>query len=71
MTKNMTQDEAYAKGYVKTSKVDGAPMLTYEGGVFIAKCGGACESCPFEQLCEDVELWWGCYVWEEEMGDDL
>lgn len=71
MKKNMTQNEAYAKGYVKASEFDGSPMLTCEGSQHIAKCGGTCESCPFEQLCEDVELWWGCYVWEDEMGDDL
>lgn len=71
MKKNMAQNEACAKGYLMTSEFDGTPMLTYKGEELIEECGSACESCPFKQLCKDVELWWGCGVWEEEMGDDL
>lgn len=71
MKKNMTETEARNNGYIRTTKYNDSLCLTFEGDEYIAKCGGTCESCPFEQLCEDVELWWGCYVWEEEMGDDL
>lgn len=71
MKRNLTQAQAYTEGYLKTNKFSGGPMLTREAQMHIAKCGGTCETCPFEQLCEEVELWWGCYVWEEEMGEDL
>lgn len=30
-----------------------------------------CNSCPFAGECEKHELWWGCPVWEDEMGEDL
>ena len=30
-----------------------------------------CEQCPHYQECEEQELFWGCSVWEEEMGEDL
>lgn len=70
MKKNMTKEEALNNGYVHLNKYNDI-RLTRDGDKHIAKCGGTCESCPFEQLCEDVQLWWGCYVWEEEMGDDL
>ena len=34
-------------------------------------CEEACEHCPFAQACEEHELWWGCPVWESQMGEDL
>lgn len=34
-------------------------------------CEGACDHCPFAQECEEKEMWWGCPVWEDQMGDDL
>jgi hypothetical protein len=30
-----------------------------------------CEVCPFADKCDAEELYWGCSVWEDEMGDDL
>ena len=33
--------------------------------------GHACEHCPFADVCEALELFWGCEVWEEGMGEDL
>ena len=33
-------------------------------------CSG-CADCPFHVQCEKEELWWGCSVWEESMGEDL
>jgi len=30
-----------------------------------------CESCPFATVCGEHELFWGCMIWEEEMGEDL
>ena len=31
----------------------------------------ACEHCPHRHECAEKELYWGCVVWEEEMGEDL
>jgi hypothetical protein len=33
-------------------------------------CSG-CADCPFHAQCGEEELWWGCSVWEESMGEDL
>lgn len=33
--------------------------------------GHTCETCPLADECELHELWWGCDVWESEMGEDL
>ena len=33
-------------------------------------CSG-CADCPFHEQCGEEELWWGCSVWEESMGEDL
>lgn len=30
-----------------------------------------CEVCPFFDSCSKEELFWGCGVWESEMGEDL
>lgn len=30
-----------------------------------------CSHCPLEDVCGECELYWGCGVWEESMGDDL
>lgn len=30
-----------------------------------------CYHCPLEDVCGECELYWGCGVWEESMGDDL
>ena len=30
-----------------------------------------CEGCPLAEQCEAHELFWGCGVWEEGMGEDL
>ena len=34
-------------------------------------CEKACEHCPFAKECKEKELWWGCSVWESQMGEDL
>lgn len=34
-------------------------------------CEHACEHCPYAEECSDQELYWGCVVWEEQMGEDL
>ena len=31
----------------------------------------ACASCPFADRCQREELFWGCGVWEDQMGEDL
>lgn len=30
-----------------------------------------CEHCPYAEQCGAEELFWGCGVWEEQMGEDL
>lgn len=30
-----------------------------------------CEGCPFAKMCAQHELFWGCPVWEDAMGEDL
>lgn len=30
-----------------------------------------CEYCPLKNVCGKEELYFGCGVWEESMGDDL
>ena len=45
-------------------------LLVVDGQVVEMVCSG-CEDCPFAERCEHEELWWGCSVWEEEMGEDL
>lgn len=34
-------------------------------------CEKACNHCPYKAKCEAEEMWWGCPVWEEQMGEDL
>ena len=31
----------------------------------------SCEVCPFAKVCGQHELFWGCGVWEDMMGEDL
>lgn len=31
----------------------------------------SCEACPFRAVCDEYELYWGCSVWEDSMGEDL
>ncbi len=33
--------------------------------------GHTCETCPLAAECELHELFWGCGVWEDGMGEDL
>lgn len=30
-----------------------------------------CAHCPYAEQCKARELYWGCGVWEEQMGEDL
>jgi hypothetical protein len=30
-----------------------------------------CEFCPYYEQCCAEELYWGCGVWEDSMGEDL
>ena len=30
-----------------------------------------CEGCPCRERCKAEELFWGCQVWEDSMGEDL
>lgn len=34
-------------------------------------CPRSCEECPFKDSCKSEELFWGCGVWEDGMGEDL
>ena len=38
--------------------------------VFDLECE-KCEDCPVVHLCGKYELFWGCSVWEDAMGEDL
>ena len=38
-----------------------------EVGMDLAGCVG----CPHAEECEALELFWGCGVWEDSMGEDL
>lgn len=31
----------------------------------------ACEKCPYCDRCKSEELFYGCGVWEDQMGADL
>jgi hypothetical protein len=42
-----------------------------EDGLTAEECEGVCEVCPFAERCGREELYWGCGVWEEMMGEDL
>ena len=41
-----------------------------ELAVFDLECED-CEYCPFAAVCGEHELFWGCGVWEDSMGEDL
>lgn len=30
-----------------------------------------CKDCPFKKECGEHELFYGCIVWEDAMGEDL
>lgn len=30
-----------------------------------------CEGCPYRDRCGSEEIFWGCGVWEDSMGEDL
>lgn len=30
-----------------------------------------CDYCPYADVCGQKELYWGCGVWEAQMGEDL
>ena len=40
-------------------------------GLTEEQCDAICEKCPYREQCEEEELYWGCSVWEESMGEDL
>jgi hypothetical protein len=37
----------------------------------IDECEDVCEKCPLRHICGKEELFFGCPVWEDEMGEDL
>ena len=41
-----------------------------ELAVFDLECKD-CTECPFKEVCSKHELFWGCGVWEDSMGEDL
>lgn len=45
--------------------------LTDAGVDLVEQCGGCCEKCPFQNVCADKELYYSCYVWEDDMNEDL
>ena len=34
-------------------------------------CATACTHCPYRERCHSEELYFGCAVWEETMGEEL
>lgn len=42
-----------------------------KNGLTADECEDVCEVCPFAERCGREELYWGCGVWEEMMGEDL
>jgi len=42
-----------------------------EDGLTADECEDVCEVCPFAERCGREELYFGCGVWEEMMGEDL
>jgi hypothetical protein len=40
-------------------------------GLYHGDLDTACEHCPYCDRCAHEELYWGCDVWEESMGEDL
>ena len=30
-----------------------------------------CECCPYAEQCQAQQLYWGCGIWEAQMGEDL
>ena len=30
-----------------------------------------CECCPYAEQCQTQQLYWGCGIWEAQMGEDL
>ena len=43
----------------------------YEDTLTEEQCEEICELCPYSNKCGKEELYYGCYVWEEAMGEDL
>lgn len=49
---------------------EGMSVEEMEKMVFDLECKD-CKDCPFSAVCGKLELFWGCGVWEESMGEDL
>lgn len=49
---------------------EGMSVEEMELAVFDLECEG-CADCPFSAVCGEQELFWGCPVWEDMMGEDL
>ena len=54
----------------RTMMYEGMSVEEMELAVFDLECE-SCEGCPFAAVCGEHELFWGCSVWEESMGEDL
>lgn len=48
-----------------------ANILTDETLSVDDACSMACAQCPYADRCHADELFYGCGVWEDSMGDDL
>ena len=59
-----TKEEAIA-----FCKVQGISLDCIYGQEFM--CGKKCKGCPHRFVCHQEEEFWGCGIWEEEMGEDL
>ena len=65
-----TAEEVESMDYMEISKIRGT-MLDRYFGEFDLDDYETCSHCPLENVCGECELYWGCGVWEESLGDDL
>ena len=57
---------------VEMRKVDKLVEEMFGGyGLTTDECECVCDACPFAERCGEEELYFGCGVWEEMMGEDL
>ena len=65
-----TVEEVKAMDYMEIRKIRDVMYTRYEEEFYLDDYI-TCRHCPLEDVCGKCELYWGCGVWEESMGDDL
>ena len=70
MNKTYTIDEVKAMTFIeKINIMNEVKPLFDEDDEFDYEA--TCDTCPFRNVCGDMELFWGCGHWEMMMGEDL